>query len=244
MQIKQIKQIIGLIYKDFASNRYLLLVQILFIGIMGSITLAALFTDGEIPTAASIIIFAVIAYVGGSILPETAIQSDIASRWNVYALTLPTAARLTVLAKFTLMLFMYTISFILSIVFAAIAQAISTEYVFDIFPLVTIFAFIVGFDAITYALVFRFGYKKGTIFKALGVFAVPAAAMLYLLFGDLRVFGENGIYDFLDWLIAFDLSTLFDKLWLPMVIFGVVSFGVCYWLGCVGYRSGLETVDN
>jgi hypothetical protein len=201
------------------------------------------FFSVEIPYPLLAPILSIMLYLSGASIPETSMQYDITTRWNVFALTLPTAIRKTVLAKFLLMSGMYSLCFLISVVMTAIF-AFTNEVKFDILPLLTIFAFVVGFDSISYALVFRFGYRRGSAFKLLGVFAVPVLGVLYLFFGDLTVFGENGISDFLDWIIAFDFSALFEEICLPVVIFGIVSIGLCYWLSCKGYRAGIETGEE
>ena len=229
---------LGLIYKDIAAHKYLLLFQAGFVAMVTFTILSA----KEQPAAA--VFMLVMLYIGFSAIPETAMQTDVAERWNVFALTLPTAVRKTVLAKFLLMAFMYAGAFLCSVIIMAVfVQVSGTD--FSVLPLVTLFAFIVGFDSITYALVFRFGHKRGLAFKALSIFAVPMLGVLYLLFGDLTIFGEDGITDFLMWIIDSDFSfaDLVSKICLPVVIFGIVSFAVCYSLSCKGYLKGIEAGD-
>ena len=229
-----LKPIWGLIYKDFAVNKIMTLYAVIFA--VFAICLSLVYAK-DYP----IVIYAgsFLIYLAGSFLPETAMITDRESRWSIYALTLPTAAGKTVLAKYLIFTAMSVLCFILSVIFVgASSMAFGREY--SIYPLIAIFGFIVAFDSVSYAFVFRFGPRRGAAFKFAFVFALPFAALMYLLFGDLTIFGEDGIVDIVKWLIALDLNDIVGTAWVWLLASAALCWTVGYAVSCKGYRLGPE----
>ena len=229
-----LKPIWGLIYKDFAVNKKMTLYAVIFAVFAICLSLAYC---GDYPVA--IYAGAVMIYLAGSFVPEAAMIADRESRWSVFALTLPTAAGKTVLAKYLIFTGMSVLCFILSVVFAG-ASALAFGIGFSVYPLIAIFGFIVAFDSVSYAFVFSCGPRRGAAFKAAFVFALPVAGFMYLLFGDLTVFGENGFVDFVNWLLTLDLSRITGKAWVWFLASAAVFWAAGYAVSCKGYRMGSE----
>ena len=223
----------GLLYKDFAANKNMIIYAIVFVFFSSFVSLVYC---RQYPVA--IYAGAVMIYLAGSFLPETASITDRESRWNVYAMTLPTAAGKTVLVKYLLFAGMYALCFVLSVILTGVgAWAFGSG--FSIYPLAAIFGFIVAFDSISYAFVFSFGPRRGAAFKAVAVFSLPCAGLLYLLFGDLTVFGDGGIGDFIWWLAAFDLNDFIGMAWVWFLVAAAVCWAAGYAVSRKWYLKGI-----
>ena len=228
---------LGLIYKDLISQRIISFAASAVVVVMGFMSIMCA-QEEEIAFMSFGML--VMMYTGGAMLPETAMQTDILIKWNVYAMTLPTAAKKTVLAKYLLMLAMYLFCFIVTVIVSLISSAIYEHYTFSLPALLTLFGFITAFDSITYALIFAYGPKRGSTLKAFLLAAVPLGFAMYFLFGDLTVFGEDGIGSFFEWLATFDLQGFIGKAYGWVLLAALVSFVGGAAISGKVYRKGLE----
>ena len=227
-----LRPILGLIYKDFTVNKKISLYAIVFV----VFTICICFAFGRdypIITYAG----AVMLYLAGSFVPETAMIADWESKWNIFALTLPTAAGIAILTKYIIFTGMSIVCFVLSVILAYVSAMVFGSG-FSIYPLLAIFGFMVAFDSISYAFIFRFGPRRGAVFKAVFIFALPVAALMYLLFGDLTIFGENGFVDFVNWLSALDLNNIIGKAWVLLLVLAAACWAGGYAFSRKGYRPG------
>ncbi|MCL2634240.1 MAG: ABC-2 transporter permease [Oscillospiraceae bacterium] len=240
---------LGLIYKDFTVQKYLIVVSVLFIVFFSFFTFSAnsvVTYEGESEIMVSSMVLAGVAFmvfIGGSIIPETAFYSDEKSRFNVYAKCLPTTASKTVLARYLLMLMMYGGCFVVLVIFLIFNPGVNNVTLNLLMPL-TAFAIFVAFDSFSYAFYYRFGVKRGGTFKLIFLITLPLMLCMYLLFGDLSVFGERGMEDLFTWIMTLSVEKFFEDVCLPVCVFALVVFIGCYFISARVYRKGLETGEN
>jgi len=229
--------VLGLIYKDFVSNKLMTYFTALLFIVWGLMAWQG-------ATASSVFLISmVLMYTFSSLIPDSALTEDIKSKWNIYALTLPIGAKKIVLAKYLVMLMIFLVCFLFSVVLVLLSSIKYDFFEFNIFLPLTIFGFITAFESISMAFVFRFGRRKGGIFKAVFVLLLPFAGLMYLLFGDLYVFGEEALFSVFDWFILFDFTVFAKQTWWGFLIAAVICFiGGCIVSGKI-YRRGTEA-DN
>jgi hypothetical protein len=63
---------------------------------------------------------------------------------------------------------------------------------------------------------------------------------MYILFGDLSGFGDDGIIDFFWWLIRLDFNALIGTAWVWFIVTAAVCWFICYTLSCRNYQAGTE----
>ena len=228
---------LGLIYKDFLSNKYMTVMTSVMFIVWGFMT----WQGAAVPFF--FLISAALMYTFSSLIPDGALAEDIKSKWNIYALTLPSGVKKIVIAKYLLMLILYLICLAVTTI-CMLLSSISLEFFeFNIFLPLSIFGLLTAFESVSLPFIFRFGRRKGGIFKAVFFLLLPFAGLMYLLFGDLSVFGDDGLYDLFEWFVTFEEIEFFNKTWWGILLAAVICFiGSCA-VSCKVYRKGTEA-DN
>jgi len=200
--------VLGLIYKDLVHSK------IMTAAFLANLIIGSVFIlQGEAVIA---VIYTYMMFLFGSMIPDMAFSMDFMAKWNVYAACLPTV-RKTVTARYALMLSVYGVC----LLFTAGSAAISKTGL-DVYSVIVFFAFITAFDAISYVFYYRFGVKRGGAFKLLFIALIPIAFIMYLLFGDLSVFGSEGFLSLIDWVDNLGFTGIAKKIWLPSLIIAAV----------------------
>jgi len=222
--------VLGLIYKDLVHSKIL---PITFCAnlLIGS---AIIIAGGD---AFLSVIYIFMMFIFGSIIPDMAFTTDEMFKWDVYARTLPTV-RKTPTARYLLLLAVYGSCLLFSSVSALIGKNV------DVYFVISVCAFLTAFDSVSYIFYYRFGARKGGSIKLIVMSLFPAAFVLYLLFGDLSVFGSEGFLDFFDWVSGLGFTGITKRIWLPLLIIAAVCFvGGCVISGKV-YGTGAESAEK
>jgi len=221
---------LGLIYKDLVQNKFLTGIVIFCI---------AVYSFCSATVAGFGVIFTLMTFVFASMLCETSFGADSIYKWNIYAACLPTV-RKTTLARYVLMLSVYGVCLAFSLLGAVLSKKGGG---LDVYSLIVLFSFVLALDSVSQAFYFRFGIKKGGAFKLFVIIMIPAAFIMYLLFGDLSVFGSDGFLDLFDWITELGFVGIMRKIWPYALVFAAVCFAGGCAVSRKVYTIGVEKAE-
>jgi len=87
----------------------------------------------------------------------------------------------------------------------------------------------------------RGSVKRGGAFKLLFIALIPIAFIMYLLFGDLSVFGSEGFLSLIDWVENLGFAGVAKKIWVPSLIISAVITSASIRVSQKLYRDGMDS---
>lgn len=238
----------GLLYKEFILNRK----NLLGVAIAAIIFTAVLFIPSEdkagdiselfmiLTMLITIIIFLVVG-----MLQQGLFEADERKLWQFYITSTPNGIKNQIRAKYVFSLLLSLITALYCILVNLISCAIYNINVS--IPFAIIFLTQLLFRSIEFPFLIRFGSKYGNTFRSVLITLIVFAGMVYLLFGDLSIFGSyesftnfmmNHIFNENGFTTGFtDILYL-----LPAVIY--ILYYISYRISCKLYLKGGEHYDR
>lgn len=237
----------GLIYKDFYLNRkYFLLLLSPFLLIPGTVISEAARGTSPNDIWMSIMLFEVIIMTFGYIIITGIMKHDERKAWASFAISTPQAARGQVASKYYFSLIVLIGSVFISYIYDVIACAAGNVDSSGLSMISSLFFVFILMLSVEIPFSIRFGSSNGNKYRAMIVILLLFAGMVYLLFGDISIFGEpeklmESIMNILEG------NGLPDGLLIAMGIFPYFSmtmFYLSYKLSCRLYIKGIESFEK
>lgn len=240
----------GLLYKEFAVNRFNLLYLFASIMTMSFLLLFVLLDDepgGLGETEQFLGLFGAFTYLIDfymlNMFTTNFIQADEQKNPAYFSVTTPEGVNGVVWTKYVFVLLtavflMIWCFFLDSVISSLSGLAVNAMMLYSILFYLHLF-----FSAVDLPFMFRFGAKAGSTYKGVMFIAALLGVVVYALFGDLTIFGS--IDTFYDALFGFlSGESIPDGFWMVLGLFPFVSIGMyyaSYKLSCKLYLKGVET---
>ncbi|WP_432649716.1 ABC-2 transporter permease [Huintestinicola sp.] len=236
----------GLIFKEFYQNRKLLwFIFFPFLLIPGIVSEAARGTSAN-SIMMSVMLYEVIIIFYGYMVTAEMMKYDERKAWAAFIISTPQAARGQVASKYGFSLIVLVGSVFVSYIYDVIACA-AADLDFSALPFISnLFFLLILMLSVEIPFSIRFGSVNGNKYRAMIVILLLFAGMVYLLFGDLSIFGEpEKLIDSLIKLVKGE--GIPDALLIIMGIFpyfSIVMFCLSYKLSCRLYIKGIESFEK
>lgn len=236
----------GLIFKEFYQNRKLLwFIFFPFLLIPGIVSEAARGTSAN-SIMMSVMLYEVIIIFFGYMVTTEMMKYDERKAWAAFIISTPQAARGQVASKYGFSLIVLVGSVFVSYIYDVIACA-AADLDFSALPFISnLFFLLILMLSVEIPFSIRFGSVNGNKYRAMIVILLLFAGMVYLLFGDISIFGEpEKIAESLIKIV--NGEGVPDALLIIMGIFpyfSIVMFYLSYKLSCRLYTKGIESFEK
>lgn len=236
----------GLIFKEFYQNRKLLwFIFFPFLLTPGIVSEAARGTSAN-SIMMSVMLYEVIIIFFGYMVTTEMMKYDERKAWAAFIISTPQAARGQVASKYGFSLIVLVGSVFVSYIYDVIACA-AADLDFSALPFISnLFFLLILMLSVEIPFSIRFGSVNGNKYRAMIVILLLFAGMVYLLFGDISIFGEpEKIAESLIKLVKGE--GIPDALLIIMGIFpyfSIVMFCLSYKLSCRLYTKGIESFEK
>lgn len=237
----------GLIFKEFYQNRKLLWFLFFpFLLIPGTIVSEAAQGTSANSIMMSVMLSEVIIMFFGYMVTAEMMKNDERKAWAAFIISTPQAARGQVASKYYFSLIVLVGSVFVSYIYDVIACA-AADLDFSALPFISnLFFILLLMLSVEIPFSIRYGIVNGNKYRAMIVILLLFAGMVYLLFGDLSIFGEpEKIAESLIKII--NGEGVPDALLIIMGIFpyfSIVMFYLSYKLSCRLYIKGIESFEK
>ncbi|MGN1135918.1 MAG: ABC-2 transporter permease [Oscillospiraceae bacterium] len=253
----------GLLYKELVLNRKSLfalafvdmLIYVILFFLFGSAVKESVFEPSSYSDAADIFscIYALLIFIFVLIIQPQIFSTDESKRWGAFISSSPAQESGQIYSKYMFSFVMLIVSYIWSYFAEGIFDAaLSVYYGFEndsVLSLNVSFAMVFAvllLSAVEFPFYVRFGSKIGSSVKMGIFFGIIMLAAVYLLFGDLSVFGSlDSLWEFLSGVIngeAFGDVAIFVLSLCALGAFGlyILSFKI----SCRLYMKGVENFEQ
>ena len=237
----------GLLVKDFLANKKVFKLFGLFVGIFAVFGIfAPLQKDYDTANLSFIGLFFPTALFigGGEALSSTIFRRDESKRWAYFISSSPVGAKGQVDSKY---LFLMAITFVFSLIaliFDSVMVTLHKEYISMAGMIYVITVIQLFLRALDTPFILRWGYEKGVMVKTCFLLALIFTMIVYLLFGDLSIFGSiDDLWEKIAETFK-DPSVFLTKLLGAMGLVSIVSFCVSYKISCKIYPKGVERIGE
>lgn len=237
----------GLIFKEFYQNRKLLwFVFFPFLLIPGTIISEAARGTPANSIMMSVMLYEVIIMFFGYMVTAEMMKYDERKAWAAFIVSTPQAAKGQVASKYYFSLIVLVGSIFVSYIYDVVACA-AADLDFSALPFTANLFFLLLFMlSVEIPFSIRFGSVNGNKYRAMIFILLLFAGMVYILFGDLSIFGEpEKIAESLIKII--NGEGIPDALLIIMGIFpyfSIVMFYLSYKLSCRLYIKGIESFEK
>ena len=236
----------GLIFKEFYQNRKLLWFLFFpFLLIPGIISEAVRGTSAN-SIMMSVMLYEVIIMFFGYMVTAGIMKYDERRAWAAFIVSTPQAAKGQVASKYYFTLIVLIGTVFVSYIYDVVACA-AGNVDFSGLPIISnLFFLLIFILSVEIPFSIRFGSDNGNKYRAMIFILLLFAGMVYILFGDLSIFGEpEKIAESLIKLI--NGEGIPDALLIIMGIFpyfSIVMFYLSYKLSCRLYIKGIESFEK
>lgn len=237
----------GLIFKEFYQNRKLLwFVFLPFLLIPGTIISEAARGTSANSIMMSVMLYEVIIIMFGYMVTAEMMKYDERRAWAAFIVSTPQAARGQVASKYYFSLIVLIGSVFVSYFYDVVACA-AADLDFSALPFTSsLFFLLLLMLSVEIPFSIRFGSVNGNKYRAIIVILLLFAGMVYLLFGDISIFGEpEKIAESLIKIV--NGEGIPDALLILMGIFpyfSIAMFYLSYKLSCRLYIKGIESFEK
>lgn len=237
----------GLLVKDFLANKTAFKHFGMVVGFFALIGIIGSLREGYNPENLPFLgcFFPTAVFIGGGeALSSTILRRDESKRWAYFISSSPVGTKGQVDSKYLFLMAMTFAFTLIALIFDSILVTLHKEYISMAGMIYIISVIQLFLRAIDTPFILRWGYDKGIMVKTCFLLALIFAVIVYMLFGDLSVFGS------LDDLWAklaktFEEPTVFlTKLLGGMGLVSIVSFCVSYRISCKIYPKGVECIGE
>lgn len=253
----------GLLYKELVLNRKSLfclafvdiVLYVMLFFMFGSLVKESFLDQSSYPMAADIMscVYALLIFVFSLIILPQIFSTDESKRWSAFISSSPAQESGQIYSKYMFSFLMLIVSYIWSYFAEEIFDAvISVYYGFENKSVLSMnvsftMVFVVLFlSAVEFPFYVRFGSKIGSSVKMGIFFGIILLAAVYLLFGDLSVFGSlDSLWAFLSEVIkgeAFGDIAIFILSISALGAFGL--YILSYKISCRLYMKGAENFEQ
>lgn len=237
----------GLIFKEFYQNRKLLCFLFFpFLLIPGTIVSEAARGTSANSIMMSVMLYEVIIMFFGYMVTADMMKYDERKAWASFIISTPQAARGQVASIYGFSLIVLVGSVFVSYIYDVIACA-AADLDFSALPFISnLFFLLLLMLSVEIPFSIRYGCVNGNKYRAMIFILLLFAGMVYLLFGDLSIFGEPEK-------IAESLIKIINGEGVPEALliimgifpyFSIVMFRLSYKLSCRLYIKGIESFEK
>ncbi len=237
----------GLIFKDlFLNKKYMWFFLFPFLLLPGGLISEAANGASQASITQTIMITEIMLMFFAYILTTGIIKNDERKAWSSFIVSTPLAARGQVASKYYFTLIILLAAVFVGYIYDVAATALTDVEFNGLSVLSTLFFVLLFMLAIEIPFSIRFGSVNGSKYRATIIMLLLFAGMVYLLFGDLSIFGDqeemmNTIMGILNG------DSLPDRLLIVSGLFpyfSIVMYYLSYRLSCRSYTKGIETFEK
>ena len=233
----------GLLYKDFVAIRgkiyALCAVAALVLGFLARLLIRDDATEYLLVMYLIILVFVLYVLINNKIETDL-MQVDEAKKQKQYSISLPITKKQYVAAKYVFMLLVFYIvqSFVTLFCYIIALDCVTTlcvqlvSIIMTILPIITTIMMVV--TAIELPFFIGVGYKKGSLLKQGLLEVVFVVGIIYLLFGDLRIFDNVSLYVFVAWIEKHQVVVNALHIFTPVI--GLAVYYISYRISCALYE--------
>ena len=233
----------GLLYKDFVAIRgkiyALCAVAALVLGFLARLLIRDDATEYLLVMYLIILVFVLYVLINNKIETDL-MQVDEAKKQKQYSISLPITKKQYVAAKYVFMLLVFYIvqSFVTLFCYIIAVDCVTTlcvqlaSSIMTILPMITTLMMVVS--AIELPFFIGVGYKKGSLLKQGLLEAAFVVGIIYLLFGDLKIFDNVSLYVFVTWIENHQVVVNALHIFAPVI--GLAIYYISYRISCALYE--------
>lgn len=233
----------GLVYKDFVAIRgkiyALCAVAALVVGFLARLLIRDDATEYLLVMYLIILVFVLYVLINNKIETDL-MQVDEAKKQKQYSISLPITKKQYVAAKYVFMLLVFYIvqSFVTLFCYIIAVDCVTTlcaqlvSIIMTILPIITTIMMVV--TAIELPFFIGVGYKKGSLLKQGLLEAAFVVGIIYLLFGDLKIFDNVSLYVFVTWIEKHQVVVNALHIFTPVI--GLAVYYISYRISCALYE--------
>ena len=233
----------GLLYKDFVAIRgkiyALCAVAALVLGFLARLLIRDDATEYLLVMYLIILVFVLYVLINNKIETDL-MQVDEAKKQKQYSISLPITKKQYVAAKYVFMLLVFYLvqSFVTLFCYILAADCLTTlcaqlvSIIMTILPMITTLMMVVS--AIELPFFIGVGYKKGSLLKQGLLEAAFVVGMIYLLFGNLKIFEKISLVGFVSWIENHQVVVNALHIFTPVI--GLAVYYISYRISCALYE--------
>ena len=233
----------GLLYKDFVAIRgkvyALCAVAALVLGFVARLLIRDDTIEYLLVMWLIILVFVLYVLINNKIETDL-MQVDETKKQKQYCISLPITKKQYVAAKYVFMLLVFYIvqSFVTLFCYIIAVDCVTTlcaqlvSIIMTILPIITTIMMVV--TAIELPFFIGVGYKKGSLLKQGLLEVVFVVGIIYLLFGDLRIFDNVSLYVFVAWIEKHQVVVNALHIFTPVI--GLAVYYISYRISCALYE--------
>lgn len=233
----------GLLYKDFVAIRgkiyALCAVAALVLGFVARLLIRDDTIEYLLVMWLIILVFVLYTLINNKVETDL-MQVDETKKQKQYCISLPITKKQYVAAKYVFMLLVFYIvqSFVTLFCYIIAVDCVTTlcaqlvSIIMTILPIITTIMMVV--TAIELPFFIGVGYKKGSLLKQGLLEVVFVVGIIYLLFGDLRIFDNVSLYVFVAWIEKHQVVVNALHIFTPVI--GLAVYYISYRISCALYE--------
>ena len=233
----------GLLYKDFVAIRGKIYafcaVAALVLGFLARLLIRDDATEYLLVMYLIILVFVLYVLINNKIETDL-MQVDEAKKQKQYSISLPITKKQYVAAKYVFMLLVFYLvqSFVTLFCYIIAMDCVTTlcvqlaSSIMTILPMITTLMMVVS--AIELPFFIGVGYKKGSLLKQGLLEAAFVVGIIYLLFGDLKIFDNVSLYVFVTWIENHQVVVNALHIFAPVI--GLAIYYISYRISCALYE--------
>ena len=233
----------GLLYEDFVAIRgkiyALCAVVALVLGFLARLLIRDDATEYLLVMYLIILVFVLYVLINNKIETDL-MQVDEAKKQKQYSISLPITKKQYVAAKYVFMLLVFYLvqSFVTLFCYIIAMDCVTTlcvqlaSSIMTILPMITTLMMVVS--AIELPFFIGVGYKKGRLLKQGLLEAAFFVGIIYLLFGDLKIFDNVSLYVFVTWIENHQVVVNALHIFAPVI--GLAVYYISYRISCALYE--------
>ena len=233
----------GLLYKDFVAIRgkvyALCAVAALVLGFVARLLIRDDTIEYLLVMWLIILVFVLYTLINNKIETDL-MQVDETKKQKQYCISLPITKKQYVAAKYVFMLLVFYLvqSFVTLFCYIIAMDCVTTlcvqlaSSIMTILPMITTLMMVVS--AIELPFFIGVGYKKGSLLKQGILEAAFVVGIIYLLFGDLKIFDNVSLYVFVTWIENHQVVVNALHIFTPVI--GLAIYYISYRISCALYE--------
>ena len=237
----------GLLVKDYLANKMAFKWFGIIVGFFALVAIIGSLRDGYNPENLTFLgcFFPTALFIGGGeALSSTIFRRDESKRWAYFISSSPVGAKGQVDSKYLFLMAMTFVFSLIALIFDSVMVTLHKEYISMAGMIYVITVIQLFLRALDTPFILRWGYEKGVMVKTCFLLALIFTIIVYLLFGDLSIFGSiDDLWEKIAETFK-DPSVFLTKLLGAMGLVSIVSFCVSYKISCKIYPKGVERIGE